>query len=248
MIFEVLTIFPEIIENYVGCSMMKRAAQAGAARFHVRNIRDYTTDKHHVTDDVPFGGGPGMVMKPEPVAAAIDAVQALNGGALPVIYLSPQGEKWNQDLAMEFSQMPGMILICGRYEGLDERVIEKYVDREVSIGDYVLTGGELGALVMIDSITRLLPGVLGNSDSAVQDSFSSDGLLDCPHYTRPEHWNGAAAPEVLMSGHHAKINDWRRMMAMKRTRERRPDIWEKIEPTLTKKDRKLLAKLDEEQE
>jgi len=243
MIFEVLTIFPEIIENYVGCSMMKRASQSHAVRFNVHNIRDYTLDKHHVTDDMPFGGGPGMVMKPEPVAAAIEAAMEANRPTqLPVIYLSPQGEMWDQAKARELSLLPGMILICGRYEGLDERVIDKYVDREISIGDYVLTGGELGALVMIDSITRLVPGVLGNSDSALQDSFSTEGLLDCPHYTRPENWNGMAVPEVLTTGHHANINAWRRMQSLIRTRDRRTDIFEKIEPTLTKQDRKLLDK------
>jgi len=243
MIFEVLTIFPEIIENYVNCSIMKRASQSEAVHFNVRNIRDYTADKHHVTDDLPFGGGPGMVMKPEPVAAAIEtAMEANKPKQLPVIYLSPQGETWDQQKAREFSLLPGMILICGRYEGLDERVIDKYVDREISIGDYVLTGGELGALVMIDSITRLVPGVLGNSDSALQDSFSADGLLDCPHYTRPENWNGMAVPEVLTTGHHANINAWRRTQSLIRTRERRPDMFKEIEPTLSKQDRKLLVK------
>lgn len=245
MIFDVLTIFPEIIQNYLDSAMMKRAAQAEAVDFHVRNIRDYTTDKHHVTDDMPFGGGPGMVMKAEPVAAAINhALSSHPGVKLPVIYLSPQGETWNQQLAREFSLLPGMILLCGRYEGLDERVIDKHVDREVSVGDYVLTGGELGALIMIDSITRLLPGVLGNSDSARQDSFSEERLLDCPHYTRPEDWNGLRVPEVLMSGHHAKIDEWRRRTALLRTKERRPDLFKLIEPELCKKDKKYLETVD----
>ncbi len=246
MIFEVLTIFPELIENYVTSAMMKRATQAEAAQFHIRNIRDFASDKHHVTDDMPFGGGPGMVMKPEPVAAAIEHSLSSHDIKLPVVYLSPQGETWDQKLAREFSLSPGMILLCGRYEGLDERVIDKYVDREVSVGDYVLTGGELGALVVIDSITRLLPGVLGNSDSAQQDSFSEEGLLDCPHYTRPEDWNGLHVPEVLMSGHHAKINEWRRQMALIRTRERRPDLFQQMEAGLSKKDRKLLGSVDQE--
>lgn len=225
--------------------MMKRAAQAEAVKFHVRNIRDFTTDKHHVTDDMPFGGGPGMVMKPEPVAAAIEHASASHPELdLPVVYLSPQGETWNQNLAREFSALPGMILLCGRYEGLDERVIDKYVDREISVGDYVLTGGELGALIMIDSITRLLPGVLGNSDSAQQDSFSEEGLLDCPHYTRPENWNGMHVPEVLMSGHHAKIDQWRRQTALLRTKERRPELFKQIEPQLSKKDQKFLESVD----
>lgn len=248
MIFEVLTIFPEIVENYLSNSMMKRATQAGAVEFHVRNIRDYATDKHQMTDDTPFGGGPGMVMKAEPVAGAIEAALAAHTDSsdFPVVYLSPQGETWNQALAEEMAELPGMVLICGRYEGLDERVVEKYVTREISIGDYVLTGGELGALVMIDSVTRLVPGVLGNSDSALQDSFSHDGLLDHPHYTRPEVWEGVAVPEVLMSGHHAHINKWRRKMAMMRTRERRPDLFEKFTEDLSKADRMLLAELDKE--
>jgi tRNA (guanine37-N1)-methyltransferase len=245
MIFEVLTIFPEIIENYVGCSMMKRASQCGAVQFNVRNIRDYALDKHHVTDDMPFGGGPGMVMKPEPVAGAIEAAKSANRHTeLPVVYLSPQGERWNQQMARDFSKLPGMLLLCGRYEGLDERAIEKYVDREFSVGDYVLTGGELGALIMIDSITRLVPGVLGNDDSAIQDSFSEEGLLDCPHYTRPENWNGIRVPEVLLSGHHANIDAWRRQMSLSRTRDRRPDLFKEIEPGLSKKDRKLLDSLE----
>lgn len=240
MKFEVLTIFPEIIEAYLGSAMMKRAAAAGAAEFQVRNIRDFALDKHKVTDDSPFGGGPGMVMKPGPVADSIKTAREASPAGTPVIYLSPQGEPWSQPLAEEFAELPGAILLCGRYEGLDERVIEKHVDREISVGDYVLTGGELGALIMIDSITRLLPGVLGNVESAPQDSFSQDGVLDCPHYTRPEIWEGSRVPDVLLSGHHANIEAWRRKMSLIRTRDRRPDLWEKIEPTLSKKDRKLL--------
>ncbi len=241
MIFEVLTIFPEIIENYLSSAIMKRAEQADVTHFHVRNIRDFALDKHHTTDDMPFGGGPGMVMKAEPVSAAIEFASSAHAPEkLPVVYLSPQGQTWNQALAREFSAMPGIILLCGRYEGLDERIIEKHVDLEISVGDYVLTGGELGALIMIDSITRLLPGVLGNSDSAQQDSFSEDGLLDCPHYTRPEFWNEMRVPEVLMSGHHAKIKEWRRQMSLLRTKSRRPDMWKNIESVLSKEDKKLL--------
>jgi len=247
MIFELLTIFPEMLESYLSASMMKRAQASGAADFTVRNIRDYALDKHRVTDDVPFGGGPGMVMKPEPVAGAIEAARAAHSTPLPVVYLSPQGRVWNQQLAREFSQLHGIILLCGRYEGLDERVIERYVDEEISIGDFVLTGGELPALVMLDSIVRLLPGVLGNNESAEQDSFGNDGLLDCPHYTRPETWNGQTVPAVLRSGHHANITAWRRMMAFKRTRDRRPDIFEKFLPSLSKADKKLLARLEAEE-
>ena len=245
MIFEILTIFPELINGYLDCSMMKRAAESEAVSFHIKNIRDFATDKHHMTDDSPFGGGPGMVMKPEPVAGAIE--KALDDHAnlnLPVVYLSPQGKTWNQEMVREFSTLPGLVLLCGRYEGLDERIIDKYVDHEISVGDYVLTGGELGALIMIDSIARLLPGVLGNRASAQQDSFSDDMLLDHPHYTRPEIWDGMAVPEILRSGHHGKVDQWRREQALLRTRERRPDLFEKAQPGLTRKDLKFLATLE----
>lgn len=252
MIFEVLTLFPEMVDAYLASAMMKRASAAGAAEFIVTNIRDFATDKHRVTDDSPFGGGPGMVMKPEPVAASIVAARENMAAKLgeepareaPVVYLSPQGQPWSQALAEEFATLPGVILLCGRYEGLDERVIESHVDREVSIGDFVLTGGELGALVLIDSITRLLPNVLGNSDSAPQDSFSHDGLLDCPHYTRPEVWEGRRVPPVLMGGHHAQINAWRRQMSLVRTRERRPDLFEMAKKSFTRQDEKLLKQYD----
>jgi len=248
MKFEVLTLFPEIVETYLDSAMMKRASDAGAAHFRVTNIRDFALDKHSVTDDAPFGGGPGMVMKPEPVAGAIAAAKqflAQNDADAPVVYLSPQGRPWDQNLAEHFAGQQALILLCGRYEGLDERVIKKHVDMEISIGDYVLTGGELGALVIIDSITRLLPGVLGNAQSAAQDSFSHDGLLDCPHYTRPEVWEEMHVPEVLRSGHHAKITAWRRQMQLIRTRERRPDLFSEVEPHLTKQDRKLLQEYDQ---
>lgn len=252
MIFEVLTLFPEMVDAYLASAMMKRARAAGAADFIVTNIRDFALDKHKVTDDSPFGGGPGMVMKPEPVAASIVAAREsliarlgeTAAARAPVVYLSPQGEPWTQTLAEEFAALPGMILLCGRYEGLDERVIDGYVDREISIGDFVLTGGELGALVLIDSITRLLPNVLGNSESAPQDSFSHDGLLDCPHYTRPEVWEGRRVPPVLMGGHHAQINAWRRQMSLIRTRERRPDLFEKARPHFTRQDQKLIQQYD----
>ena len=244
MIFQVLTLFPEMIDNYMNCSIMKRALQSQQITCDVLNIRDFATDKHQTADDTPFGGGPGMVMKPEPLGRAIEAARTSTPTPHPIVYLSPQGKTWNQEMAVDFSKFDGLTLLCGRYEGIDERIIETYVDYEVSIGDYVLTGGELGALVMMDSIVRLIPGVLGNDDSASQDSFSNDGLLDCPHYTRPEVWNDQKVPEILMSGHHGNIEKWRRKMSLIRTRERRPDIFEKLEPELSKKDRKLLEDLD----
>lgn len=240
MIFKILTLFPEMIENYMQCSIMKRATDSGHITCEVLNIRDFADDKHHTADDTPFGGGPGMVMKPEPVKRAIEAAQSSGLKPHPVVYLSPQGRQWTQEVATEFADLDGMVLLCGRYEGIDERIIENYVDHEISVGDYVLTGGELGALIMMDSISRLIPGVLGNNDSAFQDSFGDIGLLDCPHYTRPEVWNGMPVPEILLSGHHAKIADWRRQQSLIRTRNRRPDIFEKAQQKMTKKDLKLL--------
>lgn len=245
MIFKILTLFPEMIENYMQCSIMKRATDSGHITCDVFNIRDFADDKHHTADDTPFGGGPGMVMKPQPVKQAIEAAQSSGGQRYPVVYLSPQGRQWSQEVVTEFAALEGMILLCGRYEGIDERIIENYVDHEISVGDYVLTGGELGALIMIDSISRLIPGVLGNNDSATQDSFSDIGLLDCPHYTRPEVWDDKQVPEILLSGHHAKIADWRRQQSLIRTRDRRPDIFEKTQYHMTKKDLKLLKAADE---
>ena len=244
----VLTLFPEIINDYLGQSIMKRATVMGLVHFDVRNIRDYTTDKHHVTDDSPYGGGPGMVMKPEPIAAAFDAIALETSSAQSFssehrrIYLSPQGTPWTQKKAEELAALPGIVLLCGHYEGVDERIIETYIDEEISIGDFVLTGGELPALVMIDSITRLIPGVLGNSDSAQFDSFSNNGLLDHPHYTRPEIFRDQSVPPVLLSGNHAEIDKWRRTQSLLRTADRRPDLFAAIQQDLSKQDRALFSK------
>ncbi|MGB9690698.1 MAG: tRNA (guanosine(37)-N1)-methyltransferase TrmD, partial [Candidatus Sumerlaeaceae bacterium] len=191
MIIEILTLFPEMFGPVVGSSMLKRAQERGIAAFRVRNIRDFTTDKHHVADDTPYGGGPGMVLKPEPIAAAIDTVMAENSPTpLTRVYLTPDGEPWTQKLAEEFAQLPGIMLLCGHYEGVDQRIRDHFIDREISIGDYVLTGGEIPAMVVIDSVVRLLPGALGNAESARHDSFSGEGLLDYPHYTRPPVFRG----------------------------------------------------------
>ncbi|AXA35735.1 MAG: tRNA (guanosine(37)-N1)-methyltransferase TrmD [Candidatus Hydrogenedentota bacterium] len=234
MEIEVLTLFPEMFEGVLQSSILKRALDQGFVRISVRNIRDYTTDKHHVADDAPYGGGPGMVMKVEPIAAAIeDAVARHAPTPMLRVYLSPDGEPWSQALAEEFSRLPGLLLLCGRYEGVDERVREHFIDREISIGDYVLTGGEIPAMVIIDSVVRLIPGVLGNQDSTRQDSFSGIGLLDCPHYTRPEEFRGWRVPEILLSGHHKKIEEWRRQQSLLRTAQRRPDLlkalWDRLE-------------------
>lgn len=236
MIIEVLTLFPGMFTNILGDSMMKRAAESGAAQFSVRDIRDYCTDKHRMADDTPYGGGPGMVMKCEPIAAAFDAVAADHADVPPLrrVYLSPEGRPWNQRLAEEYAQLPGMVLLCGHYEGIDERVRELYVDEEISAGDFVLTGGELPAMMMIDSIVRLLPGVLGNFDSLSSESFGPNILLDHPHYTRPAEFRGLPVPEILTGGHHAKIDRWRREQALRRTYERRRDLidrhWHELLP------------------
>lgn len=248
MRFELLTLFPEMFSGVLNTSIIKRAQTAGVVSITVRNIRDYTTDKHHVTDDMPYGGGPGMVMKPEPIVAAIEATMAENPDTpLTRVYMSPQGEPWSQNLAQEFSQMPGVLLLCGHYEGIDDRAREMCVDREISIGDYVLTGGELPAMVVLDSIVRLLPGALGNELSAQQESFS-DGIFDHPHYTRPEEFRGVRVPEVLLSGHHKKIDEWRRFRALERTLARRPELIDRNRANLTPKELALIQTLIREQE
>lgn len=236
MIIEVLSLFPGMFASVLGESMMKRASDAGIVTFNVRDIRDYTVDKHRMADDDPYGGGPGMVMKCEPVAAAFDAVAADHADMSPLrrVYLSPQGRVWNQRLAEEYAQLPGFVLLCGHYEDIDERIRELYIDDEISGGDYVLTGGELPAMMMIDSVVRLLPGVLGNDESLDRESFGPNFLLDHPHYTRPAVFRDKEVPEILLNGHHAKIERWRREKALRRTWERRPDLiqqfWHQLEP------------------
>ena len=235
MRFDVLTLFPEFFEGPLRSSILGRALEAGRIAVQMHNIRDWTTDKHHTTDDAPYAGGGGMVMRAEPLLAAIRAVRAHAQAAtaqgaeaaprrVPVIHLSPQGEPLNQALVCELAEAPGLILLCSAYEGVDERVIELEVDREISIGDYVLTSGELPALVLINAIARRIEGVLGNPASAPNDSFEN-GLLDFPHYTRPEVVEGLPVPPILISGHHAKIEAWRELQRQIRTRQRRPDLW-----------------------
>ncbi len=223
MRFDLVTLFPEMFEA-IGCGIPGRAIDKGIASYHCWNPRDYTQDVHHTVDDRPYGGGPGMVMKVEPLRAAIeDARKAAPGSK--VIYLSPQGRRFDQEAALQMSKREGVILLAGRYEGIDERLLELDIDEEWSIGDYVLSGGELPAMVMMDAIIRLLPGALGHEQSAVQDSHV-DGLLDCPHFTRPEEINGLAVPQVLLSGNHEKIRQWRLQQALGRTWMRRPDLLE----------------------
>lgn len=244
MQFEVLTLLPEVFPPYLESSILQRARQRGLVSVNVHNIREYTHDKHHVTDDTPYGGGGGMVMKPEPVFEAVESIlgrfdplSATPEPATPVIMLTPQGRVFSQTVAEELSHHKKIILLCGRYEGMDERIREHLVTDEISIGDYVLTGGELPALVLIDAVSRLIPGVLGDPSGAIDDSHAT-GLLEYPHYTRPPEYRGWKVPEILLSGDHGKIELWRREQSLLRTLARRPDLLEKLD--LSEKERKFL--------
>lgn len=226
MNYYVMTLFPEMIESCMNTSILGRAVEAGHIKLEVRNIRDYTLDKHKKVDDYPYGGGAGMVMEAEPVYRCFESICSELGERPRVVYLTPQGEVFRQEMAREYSEEKSILFLCGHYEGIDERVLEEIVTDYVSIGDYVLTGGELPALVMMDAIARMVSGVLNNDVSAQTDSFS-DGLLEYPQYTRPVEFMGRSVPEVLLSGHHEKINNWRQEQSEMRTRERRPDLYEK---------------------
>lgn len=228
MHYYVLTLFPDMIEHAMGQSITGRALKNGLLSMDVINIRDFSGNKYNKVDDYPYGGGAGMVMQPEPVFRAYEQVKeniARQGrtGTPKVVYMTPQGKVFNQKIAEEFSKEKDLVILCGHYEGIDERVLEEIVDENISIGDYVLTGGELPALVVMDSIARLLPDVLHNQESAQTESFS-ENLLEYPQYTRPEEWHGKKVPEVLLSGHHANIESWRYQQSLERTRERRPDL------------------------
>jgi tRNA (guanine37-N1)-methyltransferase len=262
MRFDVLTLFPPIFASPLQESILKRAIDAGRLTVAVRNIRDYAVDKHHVTDDVPYGGGGGMVMKPEPIFAAVKDIlrkereaksEGHTGESAPyaprstlhiprplIILLTPQGRLFTQAVARELATQDWIVLICGRYEGVDERVRQYLATDEISIGDYVLTGGELPALVIIDAVTRLLPGVLGDPGATMDDSHA-EGLLEYPHYTRPADFQGHAVPDVLVSGHHAQVARWRREQSLRRTWERRPDLL--AQAKLAQADREFLARL-----
>lgn len=231
MRIDVVTLFPRIFEVIFEESILRRAKEKGLVELHVWNLRDFATDRHRTVDDYPYGGGAGMILKPEPFFRAMGRIQeetpeGTKEGekhSFKVIFMTPQGVKYDQAMAVALSKESHLVFLCGHYRGVDERVIEALVDQEISIGDYILTGGELPAAVVIDSIVRLLPGVLGNFDSAEKDSFMS-GLLDHPHYTRPEVFQGRRVPEVLLSGHHEKIHEWREQQALERTKKRRPDL------------------------
>jgi tRNA (guanine37-N1)-methyltransferase len=239
---DVVTLFPEMIRAQAGYGVQGRAMTRGLVELVTWNPRDYTRDRHGSVDDKPYGGGPGMVMQVQPLRAAIEAAKS-DGPVAPVVYLTPQGGRFTQDAARRLAERDRLILLSGRYEGIDERLIETDVDEELSIGDYVLSGGELAVLVVMDAVTRLLPGVLGDAASAREDSFM-DGLLDYPHYTRPERIGDRRVPEVLLSGNHAAIQRWRRKQALGRTRLRRPDLLEAL--ALDEQDRILLKEFFEE--
>ncbi len=240
MMFDIVTIFPDLLDSPLNESIIRRARQADLVQIHITNIRDFATDKHSMTDDRPFGGGEGMVMKPEPLTAALNSVKERHGSGR-VILLSPQGRQYNQEIAREFGREKHIILICGRYEGVDERFRAANINDEISIGDYILTGGELAAMIIVDSVSRLLPGVLGCVDSAEKDTFSRQ-LLKHPQYTRPRVFNGCEIPEVLLSGDHAKIEEYRFLESVKRTLERRPDLIAKEFGSLSKTEARLLRK------
>ena len=227
MRIDVVTLFPEMIRQAAGYGIQGRAIQRGLLELETWNPRDYSEDRHAAVDDRPYGGGPGMVMQVQPLRAAIRAARSA-GSAAPVIYLSPQGRRLDQQKVLELAGLERLVLLTGRYEGIDERIIDMDVDEELSIGDYVLSGGELPALVVLDAVTRLLPGALGDEDSAQNDSFM-DVLLDYPHYTRPEEIDGKRVPDVLISGNHSLIDRWRRKQALGRTWQRRPDLLEALQ-------------------
>lgn len=260
--FDLFTLFPEICAAYVGESILKRAQAAGLVSVHLHNLRDHAPGKHQVTDDMPYGGGGGMVMKPEPVFAAVESVLGIrvegeassvarspspshpSPSTVPIILLTPQGRPFTQSVAQELAQQTRVALICGRYEGFDERIRSHLATDEISIGDYVLTGGELAALVVVDAVTRLLPGALGDPTGAEDDSHAS-GLLEYPHYTRPPEFRGWAVPEVLLGGDHGRIAHWRREEALRRTFQRRPELLLRLE--LSDEDKLFLAKVAEEE-
>jgi tRNA (guanine37-N1)-methyltransferase len=229
---DIFSLFPLVFSPYLEISIVQRAIQSGLVEIHSHNIRDWATDRHHTTDDVPYGGGGGMVMKVEPVFAAVEEILGLPP-VCPLVLMTPQGRLFDQEIAYKMSKLSRLAILCGRYEGIDERIRSNLVSDEISVGDYVVTGGELPALIVLDAIIRLIPGALGDPDGAQDDSYAS-GLLEYPHYTRPAEFRGMTVPEVLQSGNHAEIARWRRQQALKRTSQRRPDLLKTAD--LSKKD------------
>ncbi len=241
MHFDIFTLFPGMFQGPFSESILKRAQERGLLEIALHDIRAVTTDKHHMVDDYPYGGGAGMVMKPEPIFAAIETVH--QGG--PIILLTPQGRVFNQGIAHELAQEPRITLLCGHYEGIDDRVNQHLVTDEISIGDYVLTGGELGAMIIVDAVSRLLPGVL--TEGSTDDESHSNNLLEYPQYTRPAEFRGWRVPDVLLSGNHAQIERWRRKEALRKTRARRPDLFARVDVS-SKGDMKIMKELDEEEQ
>jgi tRNA (guanine37-N1)-methyltransferase len=245
MKFDIVTIFPRMVEAGLAEGVISRGVERGLLDIKVHDLRDYTSDRHRSVDDVPYGGGPGMVMKPEPVARAVDAIRAQRGDPDAIVLLSPQGRRFTQAEAARMSGLRHVALLCGRYEGMDERIRTLVATEELSVGDYVLSGGELAALVVVDAISRLVPGVVGDSRSVEEDSFSR-GLLDYPHYTRPAEFAGQKVPDVLMSGHHEQVRRWRKKTAIRRTLERRPEL---LDPAaMDDEELALLGEIRKEQE
>ena len=241
---EVVTLFPEVIEPFVATSIPRRAVEAGLVAFQVVQLREFTHDRHRTVDDVPYGGGPGMVMKVEPFVRALEAIRAERGTPAAVVLLSPQGRRFDQAEAGRLSALGHVVLLCGRYEGIDERVRDLVATEELSIGDFVVSGGETPALIVIDAVSRLVPGVVGDQESVEQDSFAQ-GILDHPHYTRPAEFEGRRVPDVLLSGHHAEVRRWRMKQALQRTLERRPDLID--EGVLTREQRDLLGEVKDDE-
>jgi len=240
MRFDVFTLFPEVMEDYLQAGILGKAQESRRIEVHLHHLRDYTTDRHHTTDDEPYSGGGGMVMKPEPIFAAVESILGDSRGEVPVILLTPQGRVFDQATARELAGSERIALICGRYEGVDERIREHLATDEISIGDYVLSGGELPAMVLIDSVSRLLPGVLGDSEATEKDSHANS-LLEHPHYTRPHIFRGWEVPEVLRSGDHARIARWRKEQSLLRTFQRRPELLDQTR--LTDEERDILDEL-----
>jgi tRNA (guanine37-N1)-methyltransferase len=246
--FDIITIFPDFFGEVFEYGIVRRARAAALVEVKAHDLRAWTSDKHHIVDDRPFGGGDGMVLKPEPIFAAVEALTGARrrdelAEGRRVVLLSPQGRTLKQELAQGFTRAEQVVLVCGRYEGVDERVVEALVTDEISIGDYVLSGGEAAAVVFVDAVTRLLPGALGSETSARHDSFS-EGLLDFPHYTRPPEFRGMRVPQVLLGGHHGEIERWRRLRALRKTRRNRPDLFERLE--LDERERAKLDEIEEE--
>ena len=243
MRINIATLFPEMMETILSESIVGRARKKGAIEIHCHQIRDYTKDKHRRVDDIPYGGGMGMIMAPQPIFDCYKAISENIGEKPHLIYLTPQGKTLTQQRVKELSKLDNLVLLCGHYEGIDERVIEELEPEEISVGDYVLTGGELPALIVADSVARMLPGVLSD-DECFEEESHFNSLLEYPQYTHPSSWNGREVPDVLLSGHHAKVDEWRRHKSLERTYRRRPDMLENAE--LDKKDREFLSKLEKE--